>query len=385
MKFVIAGCGIGGLATALGLSRLGHDIVMLEKTDALRPVGAGISLQPNAIKAVTHLGVRDQVIAAGQQTDFAKILSSNRKPVNKFEFGDYESRYGCFPMTIHRAALVETLHAVTDSEKVQVNLAEEFASFTEADGKVVARSTTGNEYECDALVGADGIHSNVRKQLWGDSPVKYAGYTCWRGIVSDPDILAKCTAMCEMWGKAARFGYMPCAADKVYWFATQNRPQRTDHLASDKEWRKDFVDWASPVPEILRVADDNLLVQNDIIDRDPIFPWGKDKVTLLGDAAHAMTPNFGQGGAQALEDAVVLSAAIEKFEDIETAFRAYEKHRHPRTKKFVLDSRRFGNIGQGGSVFMRFLRNSVLPRMPQWFINQQMDLQLDFESHLAAL
>ncbi len=402
MKFVIAGCGIGGLTAAHALSRLGHFVVLLEKAPELKPVGAGISLQPNAMQALKRIGLSDTVKSVAWEADFARVLSDTGKQYSSFNFSDYSEKLGFLPMTIYRGDLIRVLHEALDTKNTEIHLNEGVESFehvnpsdqksndlaqrlsgnSQTTHSMIVTTSRGRKIECDAIVGADGIHSQVRNQMFGPSKLNYAGYTCWRGMVTDPQLVNRVDTMTEVWGRAARFGFMKCNQNQVYWFATENRKTRTDDQA-DTQWKSRFKSWIEPIAELIDATPDENIVHNDIVDRKPIFPWGKGAITLLGDAAHAMTPNFGQGGAQAIEDAVVLGLAIEKSEEgVESAFRKYESFRHPRTSSLVKGSRQFGMVGQGGNWLFRLIRNYVMPNLPKSFVDKQLAIQCDFERYL---
>ena len=381
MRILIAGGGIGGLTASIGLARLGHDVQVLEQASKLRPVGAGIGLQPNAMQALSFFGLDEAVAARGRAATGASLKYSDGKPVRSFDFAQHAARYGYLPLTIHRAALLDVLLAAATKEKVNVRFAQRIRSFTNARDGVAVTTEAGHSFMAQALVGADGINSRVRAQLWGKRPKRYSGYVCWRGIVTDPDLVAAVENIHEVWGRGARFGYMRCSESQVYWFATKT----TAHSESQPEdWRSNFHGWPDPIPRLIESGPADRIAFNDISDHKPIFPWAKGRVTLLGDAAHAMTPNFGQGGAQAIEDAVILSRAVEKLGDLESAFRSYEKYRHPRTKGFVNASRSFGAITQGGSAFTRFVRRRILRLIPESSMQKKLDAQFDFRKHAST-
>lgn len=386
MKFVVAGCGIGGLTVAHALSRLGHNILLLEKSAELKPVGAGISIQPNAMQALKRLDLDRLVATAGWEAEGARVLSDTGKQYRHFDFSNYRDQFGFLPQTIYRGDLIRVLHQSLDDSKTKILLDEEFESFRESDSGIIVTTSKGS-IECDALIGSDGIHSKVRNQLWGEVKPIFAGYTCWRGMVTDPHLVNQVETMTEVWGKGARFGFMRCNKDQVYWFATENRSERTDHQGDQSQWKLRFNSWIAPIPKLIDATPSQDIVHNDIVDRDPVFPWGKGKATLLGDAAHAMTPNFGQGGAQAIEDAVVIGVAVDRLSDgqknLDSAFRSYEKFRHPRTKSLVKGSRQFGRIGQGGNWLFRMIRNHLMPSLPKRFVDKQLGWQCDFERQLA--
>ncbi len=374
---------------AHALADAGHQAILLERSPQLKPVGAGISIQPNALQALKRLNLDNLVSNAGWQAKCARVISNSGKQYSKFDFTNYRELFGFLPHTIYRGDLMRVLHEALDKAKTTVLLSQSLESFRETENEVVV-TTNSQSIECDALIGADGIHSSVREQLWGKIDPIYAGYTCWRGMVTDPTLVNLVDTMTEVWGKGARFGFMRCNAKQVYWFATENRPAGSDHEPRTENWKSRFDSWVDPVPQLLRSTAAEEIVHNDIIDHAPIFPWGKGRVTLIGDAAHAMTPNFGQGGAQAIEDAVVLGVALKQVGEfavveptsVESAFRSYEAFRRPRTTKLVKGSRQFGKIGQGGNGFLRLIRNQLMPRLPKGFVDKQLGWQCNFDAHL---
>lgn len=378
MRFLVAGAGIGGLTASIALARQGHSVQVLEQAPEPKPVGAGISLQPNAMFALGTLGLDRAVSQRGCSAACARLRFSDGSLVREFDFSKYKQRYSYLPHTIHRADLFDFLAEAATHEGVDICFGQSVQSFA-MDAREVEVSTDQATHRADALIGADGINSRVRAQLWGQTPTRFSGYVCWRGIASDLSVVEQVETMNEVWGKAARFGFMRCSLDKVYWFATRSSPTR-DRLS--EAWKETFDDWPAPIPELLRVTPESQITFNDISDRKPIFPWSRGRVTLLGDAAHPMTPNFGQGGAQAIEDAIVLASAVKNTESVESAFRAYEIHRHPRAKKFVNASRQFGRIAQGGNVLARFVRRFLLPLTPDSVMQHQLDDQFMIDDHL---
>lgn len=380
MDFIIAGSGIGGLSCANALVRGGHNVCIVERTPELKPVGAGISLQPNAMQAIKFLELDEQVRAVSWPADLAKVLSSSGKVLKTFDFSGYESEYESLPMTVYRGDLIRALaDGLNGCEgKSKLVLDQAIVSFEESGKGVTVRTSMGSEFSGDALIAADGIHSAVREQLWGEQTIRYSGYTCWRGIVDNPKLVENVDTMTEVWGRGARFGFMRCNERQVYWFATEDRKQRSDHLPKNPAWKSQFQSWPDPIPNLLESTSDELIVHNDLIDLKPMTKWSRGRITLLGDAAHAMTPNFGQGGAQAIEDAVCLALAIKKSDDIDSAFRLYESLRIPRTIEIVNGAWSFGKIAQGSTWIKRFLRNQVMTKLPKRFVDKQLSRQFDF-------
>ncbi len=180
----------------------------------------------------------------------------------------------------------------------------------------------GNEVEGDVLVGADGLHSVVRARLHGYKPPRYAGYTAWRAVITAPDV-----PLCpgESWGRGARFGHARVPGGRVYVYATRNAPEGVHGPGGElAELRRIFGAWHDPIPALLTAMEGADILRNDILDRPALRRWGTGRITLLGDAAHPMTPNLGQGACQALEDAVVLARQMGSCGAVEPALRRYE-------------------------------------------------------------
>src|SRR5262249_48152410 len=150
----------------------------------------------------------------------------------------------------------------------------------------------------------------VRKQLLGDMPLRYSGYTAWRGVA--PYTLEQQGAS-ESWGYGARFGLVPLAQGRTYWFATANTPEGGEERPGERktEVRERVRGWHAPIEAVIESTQEDVLLRNDIFDRPPVTRWSEGRVTLLGDAAHPMTPNLGQGACQAIEDAVILASLLQ--------------------------------------------------------------------------
>ncbi len=381
MKFLIAGGGVGGLTAAIALAREGHRIQLLEQTPEPKSVGAGISLQPNAMHALGLLGLDREVARRGHTASEARLQFSTGRKIKVIDFSPLLKRYGYLPLSIHRADLLEVLLQAATESGVEIHFGQSVRSFSIDIDRVKVTTVQQERFHGDALIGAEGIHSKVRAQLWGDQPTRYSGYVCWRGIVVDPFLAESVDGVNEIWGEGARFGFMQCGLDKVYWFATKST-RRCREICD--ELKPTFRGWPDPVGSILEKTPIDPIIFNEISDRKPIFPWSRGRVTLLGDAAHPMTPNFGQGGAQAIEDAIVLSMSIVANVDPELAFRSYETHRHRRTRRFVNESWQFGRIAQGGNWPARFVRRWLLALMPESKMRKQLDVQFNVQKHFNA-
>lgn len=337
MRAVIIGAGIGGLATALALRRIGIECVVLEQVPTIREVGAGLSLWSNALVALRELGVEEKVIAAGSPFDTFLSRTSSGRPIAESSFADLAREADAPCVCIHRAELQRILFEQLDH--TQVRTGARCIDFEDS----TAILESGERIEADFLVGADGINSVIRRKLHGDEPPRYEGATCWRGICRASFLLPNRTSLLVL-GPGTQFGAVPCGSGQVYWFLAKNAPRgtvqgKTEALAACRGW-------AAPVLDFIEATPEDAIVQNDIVDRKPLKSWGRGTVTLLGDAAHASTPNLGQGACQAIEDAVTLADAVRENPDIEAALRNHERLRIPRTTAVVNDSWRAGQLLQ---------------------------------------
>jgi len=360
MKVVIIGGGIGGLTAAIALRNRSIEAHVYERSPALMEVGAGISLWPNAVKALRSLGLGEALRSISPDAaDFA-MRRWNGAIISRTPEREMERRFGGGVMLLHRAELLDVLAKSFGGDNLHLDHA---CTGIEEDGAgVIARFSNGDAVRADVLVGADGLHSVVRSSLGHRDPVRYSGYTAWRSVVRF-DVAR--IVPCESWGYGKRFGIHPLTNGRVYWYATANVPEGEDKAG---ETQMDvllslFKGWHEPVEELVR-SSGTAILRNDIYDRDPIREWGRGRVTLLGDAAHPMTPNLGQGACQAIEDAVEVAWYLSWEQEAEAALRGYEAARVDRTASIVLGSRRFGALGQVNSPMLCRLRDLALRLTP---------------------
>ncbi|MCA9570518.1 MAG: FAD-dependent monooxygenase, partial [Myxococcales bacterium] len=229
------------------------------------------------------------------------------------------------------------------------------------EGGVHVATTDGRTFEGAMLVGADGLHSRVRSAVLGTRPTRYAGYTCWRGIAPIP---APAGGSAEIWGQGERFGFVGTSASETYWFATANAEpgggEGDDHHA---EVVRRFASYASPVPELVAATPSDLVIRNDIVDLAPMESWVHRGVALIGDAAHATTPNMGQGACMAIEDGVLLAASL-AVDPTPAGLLAWERQRTRRVQDVVSRSWTLGRIGQLEAAPLVWLRNLVVGLTP---------------------
>lgn len=371
MTFSIIGGGIAGLTTAIALQRLGIQAHIFEAAPELRPLGAGIVLAANAMRAFQQLGIAEALIPAGKLLGPVSILDQEGHIISRADSRTVSRKYGIDSFTIHRGSLQQLL--LEQLPPQSLTLGKRAIGFTRRDQQVEVQFADGSTHRTDYLLVADGVHSAIRQQLLPNSQPRYAGYTCWRAVVEGSDLnIERAT---ESWGAGARFGIVPLQGGKIYWFACLNAPANDPRMraARPKDLFQYFGAFHGPIPELLRRTAPEQLLWNDIIDLAPQPRYAFDDILLLGDAAHATTPNMGQGACQAIEDAAILGIELAKQADPVMAFRAFERRRLARTHYVVNTSWRLGKIAQLSNPWLARLRNAVLRLVPASINERQMD------------
>lgn len=361
-KIVIAGGGIAGLTTAIALQRIGMEPIVFEGAPFVNAAGAGLGLAANAIKGFHKLGIADAITERGRFLNAFTIYDGRGKKITRTNTKRVSEKYGLDNFTIHRAALHQVLLSYIDPSAIQTN--KRLVDVAEYDKSLLLKFQDGTMYQADYLVAADGIHSAVRQKLLPASKPRYAGYTCWRGVVTDPSVVLEEAG--EYWGKGCRFGVAPLAGNQVYWFACVNAPQKDERMKnlSQASLIHMFKDFPDPVPALLQKTPREKMLWNDILDLEPIHQYAFNNIVLTGDAAHATTPNMGQGACQAVEDAVILADALQHNTDIPVAFKEFETRRLERTHFIINNSRRIGQAAQLENSFLISLRNMIFRSLP---------------------
>lgn len=365
---LIIGGGIAGLTAAVAMQQLGFDVRVYERHSEVRPVGAGIMVAPNALQALDVLGLAHAVQARGRRNNNLMILDRQGRTLSKIA----ASWQGRSIVTIHRADLHQIL---LDALKPGTLILGKSCLRVEQDGKrVTAIFADGSTDSGDLLVAADGIHSPIRTQLFPDIKPRYAGYTCWRGIAHNVSGQGICEWPTETWGGSGRFGIVPLPDDRIYWYALLNGPAEDSAFAQYKvhDLSEKFADFHSPVSQVLAAMTDEQLIRNDIYDLPPLSRFASGRVLLIGDAAHAVTPNLGQGACQAIEDGVMLMRCVAQQPSIEAAFRSFELLRKQRVAMIAKRSLYIGKLAQLDRPLLCRLRDGVMRMIPDSMQRNQM-------------
>ncbi len=365
---IIAGGGIGGMAAALALRQAGIDVTIYERAPAFSEVGAGMSLWPNASRVLQSLGVLAPVVARGETVTQFNLLRPDGTTISTIPMDGFSTPALC----IHRADLHQVLHQALPANCLESN--QTVQSFAQSAGTVTARFGSGLEARAEGLIGADGINSVVRSQIHGAAKPIYRGYCIWRGIAPDLGVTIR-GHISETWGAGQRFGILPMGQGRICWYATRNGPPAQPDAAEGRkhEIQELFQDWHHPIPALIEATEPADIIKSDARDRNPLRKWGVGCVTLLGDAAHPITPNVGQGACMAIEDAACLAKLLSGPTDVAAAFRSYEAMRNPRTAYVARQARRIGMIGQWENPWIvkgrNFITRLVLARSPDAQLN----------------
>jgi len=372
-KAVVVGGGIGGLTAAVALRRRGWDATVLERAASLEPLGAGLALAPNAVRALDSIGLGDPV------RDLAALQGpvGLRRPDGRWLVRGDASMVGPEPtVLLHRSQLVDLLRDALDDGAVRLGTTvagvDPGGPAERATVRVRARDGEEAELSADVVVAADGIDSPVRTALFSGHPGPvYAGVTAWRFVTPEPVAVEPA----ETWGRGSVVGLTPLADGRVYCYLTATLPEGTRFTDEIGELQRRFGHWHPPLRALLDGLDPAALLHHDLRWlKEPLPRYDVGRVALLRDAAHAMPPNLGQGGAQAIEDAVVLAARLRGTpsggELVSPALAAYTAARKGRTQRVARMSAQVGAattwrsplLVSARDLGMRVVGRWVLPR-----------------------
>lgn len=364
-RIAIVGAGIGGLSLAIALQRKGFLVNIFESAPVIKPIGAGLGLAGNAIKAFEAIGIHDQVVSAGSILKRLTIKDERGNVLAETDSEKISRQYNVVNnFTIHRA----DLHAVLlkNITPGSLQLGKSCVDFTQTSKEITIKFSDGSTTSADFVVACDGIRSVFRTKLLPKSRLRYAGYTCWRAVISNVPATVNLDETSESWGAGARFGIVPVNDRRLYWFACLNAPENNAAMRkyTIQDLLRHFGHFHSPIPEILKSTTDDQLIWSDIHDVEPVDRFAFNNILLLGDAAHATTPNMGQGACMAIEDAATLANLMANGRDIVAAFSAFEKKRIKRTTTIVNDSWRLGKVAQWQNPIAIKMRNALLKITP---------------------
>jgi 2-polyprenyl-6-methoxyphenol hydroxylase-like FAD-dependent oxidoreductase len=354
----VVGAGIGGLAAGIALSRGGWEVTVYEAAEELRPLGAGLSIWPNGVRALRALGIG--AVADGAAPGGGALRRADGTPLASFDPATIERRYGAPLVGLHRADLHAALLGGLGGDRVRTGTRLEALE----GGRL--RFAGGTELEPGLIVGADGLGSTVRSAILGDGEPRDSGIVAFRGV-ADP---GREVPAGEWWGAGVVAGLLPLADGRVYWYVALRSPGGAPLPETPVAELGGLDPVVAAVVAGTAAAE---VLRHRLYDRPPARGWSRGNTTLLGDAAHPMLPFLGQGACSALEDAVALGEALAAGAEVPAALAGYEDARAKRTALLVKGSRRAANAALARSGLARAARNLLVSRLPEAARLRQLD------------
>lgn len=343
MKIIIIGAGMGGLTAGIALKRFGHQVTIYEQVAEILPVGAAISLWSNGVKCLNYLGLGEKIAnIGGQMDDLAYIDGLTNQTLTQFSLAPLVQEVGQRPYPVSRAELQNLL--MDEFGRTDIRLGMRMQTLSDDGQHVTATFADGSTDTADVLIGADGTHSLTRAYVLGQTVERrYAGYVNWNGLVEINEDLAPAKQWTTFVGQGKRVSLMPIANNRFYFFFDVPLPVGLPNVREQyKETLKDyFQGWCSPVQTLIDRLNPQTTNRVEIHDIEPFMHFYRGRVVILGDAAHSTTPDIGQGGCQAMEDAIYLARSLQiNTLGVEDALRRYQEKRNARTKELVLRARK---------------------------------------------
>ena len=360
---VVVGGGIGGLTAALALRRDGHEVVVLERRPTSEEAGAGISLWPNAIRVLRELGVGKALEAAAISDGRATIRTPSGRKLSVTDMDEIGRRYAAPLAVVHRSHLLEVLRDAVGEGTLRLGAT---CTGVVQDARVAcAQLADGAQVEGDVVVAADGVGSRLRDSLIDKGAVHETGLVAWRAVVPAAGVDVEAVAG-EAWGRGELFGAAALTGGRLYWFASSRAPASAERSQADERdvLLERFAGWHDPIPAIIEATAPHAIIRTPLRELTPLPAWTSGRVALLGDAAHAMLPNLGQGGCQAIEDASALAQSLTSGAEVPEALRAYEHSRKPRADDIARQSRRMSAVAHLRNPAATTVRNLAMRAAP---------------------
>ncbi|ENX33732.1 hypothetical protein F889_02395 [Acinetobacter colistiniresistens] len=343
MNIAIVGAGMGGLTAGIALKKFGHQVMIYEQAAEILPVGAAISLWSNGVKCLNYLGLTDQIQAlGGQMESLAYVDGLSQQTMTQFSLSPLYKEVGQRAYPVARADLQQLLMQQFGLEDIKLGM--KMTEIESHQDDVTLHFQDGSQITADLLIGADGTHSLTRQFVLGyQVERRYAGYVNWNGLVDIDEAIAPSMQWTTYIGEGKRVSLMPVAQNRFYFFfdvplAAGLENQREQY---QQDLKSHFSGWCEPVQKLIERLDVQKTNRVEIHDIEPFMDFYKGRVVLLGDAAHSTTPDIGQGGCQAMEDAIYLARSLQiNTFGLEDALARYQNKRNDRTKEMVLRARK---------------------------------------------
>lgn len=356
MKIDIVGAGIGGLTTAIALEQKGFKTRVFEQAERIKPVGAGIILANNAMQVYEKLGLRKVIEENGNPISSMNITKTNLSPLSKVDLSFFEEKYKVKNIAIHRGVLQQILIDKLNPSSLLLNHKLKKIKATVNGHNLDFYN--GEKVKSTTLIAADGLNSTVRQDLFVNQTIRNANQVCWRGVTEFTLPAKYQNELNEAWGKTERFGFVQIAKNRVYWYALKSfRQNKEEFNVGDIE--NYFGQYHTVIKDIITSTKLEDINTAEISDLKPLNTWFKENVCLIGDAAHATTPNMGQGACQAIEDAFVLSSCLKKY-DPNNAFKVFQKLRLPKAHQVVKTSWMIGKMAHLSNPLLIGIRIQII-------------------------
>ena len=360
-RAAIIGGGIGGLTSAIALRKIGFDVNVYECAPELKDVGSGMSLWPNAVRSLNQVDPEILPRLSRPGRSLRRILMNDQNG-DRIKTLPLPAR-DCTGLAILRAELQSALAQSVPNRSL--HLGHAFSHLDQRPNSVHLHFENGATAEADLVVACDGIHSAVRKSLGLKTRLSNRDYSVWRGVTHvDPSSDLRQLGLehdgdfSESYGHGRRFGILRLGPGRVHWYAVANNSLRPPEVSEDAVLPELFSGWHAPIPSLIANAESAIYA--NVQDRLSTLPWVVGRVAILGDAAHPISPNFGQGACLAIEDAVVLAACLQTQRNLPRALRCYEISRYPRCLEILFISREAGRFAQ--------IQNRTLVHLRKYFI-----------------
>jgi 2-polyprenyl-6-methoxyphenol hydroxylase-like FAD-dependent oxidoreductase len=363
---LIQGAGIGGLTLAIALQQRGYRTRIVERSSSATEAGAGIWMAANPMQVFDSLGFAQKIVEAGWTIKRLRLQDSKSGDIQITNMSEIALQFGFETIALHRSVLQRLLLEQLQPDTVRYGC--EVQSVTQDKDQVFARLSDGSSFAASILVGADGLNSTVRSMAALDGEKRYSGSSSYRAIARNARLLpseAEHDAH-EIWAKGCRVGFSKINANDYYWYMTFDAPPGQTS-SPDERWahaeslfRDHFPQWIG----LLEATKPEDILRTDISDLKPLPKWSSARIGLIGDAAHATTPNLGQGGAMAIEDALALTESFQKRGLTEEAWKHFEQNRRAKVDWTVSTSWSIGKICHVGNPLFRYFRNLALRKTP---------------------
>lgn len=353
MKAIITGGGIGGLSAAIALKQCGIETCVYEAVKEIRPVGAAISIWPNGVKCLNWLGMKEKLQQLGGPMEYMSYRDfRGNQTMTRFSLDPLVQSVGERPYPVARAELQAMLLETYGRDAVRFG--KRVVAVESLSDGVRATFEDGEVAGADLLIAADGTHSALRPWVLGHTTERrYAGYVNWNGLVTIDEAIAPANQWTTWVGEGKRVSLMPVSGNRFYFFFDVPLPKglAEDRDSARADLQRYFSGWAAPVQTLISRIDPQTTNRIEIHDIDPFDTLVRGRVALLGDAGHSTTPDIGQGGCAAMEDAVVLAMTLQSHSlGIEDALQRYQARRAYRVKDLVLKARKRCDVTHGADM-----------------------------------